>query len=78
MSLIAFKNKTNSLAVLTLPGNNPELYKYDNILISKTGFTNSAGRCVMMLVEKGQKMYALIVLGQPNVQRRSQIVAKLI
>lgn len=57
---------------------NPELYKYDNILISKTGFTNSAGRCVMMLVEKGQKTYALIVLGQPNVQRRSQIVAKLI
>ena len=57
---------------------NPELYKYDNILISKTGFTNSAGRCVMMLVEKSQKMYAVIVLGQPNVQRRSQIVAKLI
>lgn len=56
---------------------NPELYKYDNILISKTGFTNSAGRCVMMLVEKSQKTYALIVLGQPNVQRRSQIVAKL-
>jgi D-alanyl-D-alanine endopeptidase (penicillin-binding protein 7) len=56
---------------------NPELYKYDNILISKTGFTNSAGRCVMMLVEKGSKVYGLIVLGQPNVQRRSQIVAQL-
>jgi D-alanyl-D-alanine endopeptidase (penicillin-binding protein 7) len=57
---------------------NPELYKYDNILISKTGFTSAAGRCVMMLIEKGQKTYAVIVLGQPNVQRRSQIVAKLI
>ncbi len=56
---------------------NPELYKYDNILISKTGFTNSAGRCVMMLVEKDQKMYAIIVLGQPNVQRRSQLVSSL-
>lgn len=56
---------------------NPELYKYDNILISKTGFTNSAGRCVMMLVEKSQKMYAVIVLGQPNVQRRSQVVSSL-
>ena len=56
---------------------NPELYKYDNILISKTGFTNAAGRCVMMLVEKGQKMYALVVLGQPNIQRRSQIVSQL-
>jgi D-alanyl-D-alanine endopeptidase (penicillin-binding protein 7) len=56
---------------------NPELYKYDNILISKTGFTNAAGRCVMMLVEKGQKMYALIVLGQPNIQRRSQVVSSL-
>jgi D-alanyl-D-alanine endopeptidase (penicillin-binding protein 7) len=56
---------------------NPELYKYDNILISKTGFTNAAGRCVMMLVEKGQKTYALIVLGQPNIQRRSQVVSSL-
>ena len=56
---------------------NPELYKYDNILISKTGFTNAAGRCVMMLVEKGQKTYALIVLGQPNIQRRSQVVSNL-
>lgn len=56
---------------------NPELYKYDNILISKTGFTNAAGRCVMMLVEKGQKTYAVIVLGQPNIQRRSQVVSRL-
>ena len=56
---------------------NPELYKYDNILISKTGFTNAAGRCVMMLIEKGQKTYAVIVLGQPNIQRRSQVVSRL-
>ena len=56
---------------------NPELYKYDNILISKTGFTNSAGRCVMMLIEKHHKMYAIIVLGQPNIQRRSQLVSSL-
>lgn len=56
---------------------NPAMYKYNNILISKTGFTNSAGRCVMMLVEKGTRVYGLIVLGQPNIQRRSQIVAQL-
>ena len=56
---------------------NPELYKYDNILISKTGFTNSAGRCVMMLIEKHHKMYAIIVLGQPNIHRRSQLVSSL-
>jgi D-alanyl-D-alanine endopeptidase (penicillin-binding protein 7) len=62
---------------VTLRNTNPDLYKYDNILISKTGFTSAAGRCVMMLVEKGEKVYALVVLGQPNVQRRSQVVAKL-
>lgn len=62
---------------VALRNTNPDLYKYDNILISKTGFTSAAGRCVMMLVEKGEKIYALVVLGQPNVQRRSQVVAKL-
>jgi len=74
---LAVPNSRGRMYHIKFHNTNPELYKYDNIIISKTGFTNHAGRCVMMLVEKGQKSYALVVLGQPNVQRRSQIVNRL-
>jgi D-alanyl-D-alanine endopeptidase (penicillin-binding protein 7) len=49
-----------------------------NILISKTGFTNPAGRCVLMLVEKGKELYGVVVLGQKNVRDRSRLVKELL
>jgi D-alanyl-D-alanine carboxypeptidase len=57
---------------------NPSIFKFDNILISKTGYTNPAGRCVLMLVEKEHKHYGIIVLGQKNVVERSKIANELI
>ena len=57
---------------------NPTLFQFDNIIISKTGFTNPAGRCVAMLVKKEDRLYAVIVLGQPNVKERSQLASELI
>ena len=57
---------------------NPELFVFDNILISKTGFTNAAGRCVLMLVEKNNDRYAVVVLGQKNVRDRSKLVKELL
>lgn len=61
-----------------LHNTNPSIYKFDNILISKTGFTNSAGRCVLMLVEKSQRFYGVVVLGQQTVKQRSKIANDLI
>lgn len=61
-----------------LNNTNPSIFKFDNILISKTGFTNPAGRCVVMLVEKDNKHYGIVVLGQKNVQERSQLANGLI
>ena len=61
-----------------LHNTNPSIFKFDNILISKTGFTNPAGRCVLMLVEKDHKDYGVIVLGQKNVKARSDIANGLI
>lgn len=61
-----------------LHNTNPSIFKFDNILISKTGFTNPAGRCVVMLVEKDHREYAVLVLGQKNVKARSEIANSLI
>lgn len=63
---------------INLRNTNPELFVYDNIVTSKTGWTRAAGRCVVMLVERGRDTYAVIVLGQGNVVRRSAVVNHLI
>ncbi len=63
---------------INLRNTNPTLFEFDNIVISKTGFTNSAGRCVAMLVRKEDRFYAVIVLGQPNIKERSQLANELI
>ena len=63
---------------INLRNTNPTLFQFDNIVISKTGFTNLAGRCVAMLVRKEDRLYAVIVLGQPNVKERSQLANELI
>ena len=63
---------------INLRNTNPDLFVYDNILITKTGFTNPAGRCVLMLVEKNKELFAVVVLGQKNVKNRSQVVNRLL
>jgi len=63
---------------INIRNTNPEIFTYDNILISKTGFTNPAGRCVLMLVEKKNELYGLVVLGQRNVKSRSVLVKELL
>lgn len=71
------KNKKKTIKI-NLHNTNPTLFHFDNILVSKTGFTNAAGRCVVMLVDKGERLYAVIILGQKNVQERSKIAEDLI
>ena len=63
---------------INLRNTNPDLFVYDNILISKTGFTSAAGRCVLMLVEKNNELFAVVVLGQKDVKNRSQVVGTLL
>jgi D-alanyl-D-alanine carboxypeptidase len=63
---------------INLHNTNPSVFTFDNILISKTGFTSPAGRCVVMLVEKNGTYNAVIVLGQKNVKARSRIANDLI
>jgi len=70
--------KGKRLLHIHLHNTNPSIFKFDNILISKTGFTNPAGRCVIMLVEKDHRHFGVIVLGQKNVNVRSIIANSLI
>lgn len=63
---------------INLHNTNPSIFTFDNILISKTGFTNPAGRCVIMLIEKNNAEYGVVILGQKNVQARTKIAKDLI
>lgn len=63
---------------IQLHNTNPEIFVYDNILISKTGFTNPAGRCVLMLVERNKELFGIVVLGQKNIKDRSKLVKELL
>lgn len=70
--------KGKKTIAINLRNTNPDLFVYDNILISKTGFTNAAGRCVLMLVEKNHELFAVVVLGQKDVKNRSRVVGALL
>lgn len=58
---------------INLKNTNSVLFHFDNILISKTGTTNAAGKCVVMLVEKNKSYHAVIVLGQRSGKERHKI-----
>lgn len=63
---------------INLRNTNPDIFVYDNVLISKTGFTSAAGRCVVMLVERNGQQYVIVVLGQKTPKERSKVVGDLI
>ncbi len=61
-----------------LTNTNPEVFVFDNIILSKTGTTNAAGKCVVMLVTKERQLYGVVILGQRNGKERSQIAQFLL
>lgn len=54
--------------------NRPLLMEFDEIIVSKTGFTNPARYCVALVVEKDHQQHAIVVLGAPNKSRRIDTV----
>jgi D-alanyl-D-alanine endopeptidase (penicillin-binding protein 7) len=73
---VRYDGKKQSINIF-IKNTNPDISKYNNILISKTGFTNSAGRCLVMLVSYQGDIYALAILGGKNPKTRSKIVTEL-
>ena len=54
------------------------LKDYQNILVSKTGFTTAAGRCLTMLIDYSKTKYAIIILGEPTKYSRESTARNLI
>lgn len=62
---------------LEIKNTNPDIDKY-NIIISKTGYTSKAGRCLLLVVESHNDYYGLVVLGEKSVKSRSETIKTLI
>jgi serine-type D-Ala-D-Ala endopeptidase (penicillin-binding protein 7) len=61
---VEVKNK-RKITYMTVGNTNSQLLDvFDSITLSKTGYTNPAGRCLALLVEKNNKKYAIIILGE--------------
>jgi len=61
LKVVDKKNKENHI-----PVNNTNvklMNKFDIIEVSKTGTTNAAGKCLVMLVHKNGEQYAIVILG---------------
>lgn len=74
---IELDNSKNKTVKLQLRNTNPDINKYD-VLVSKTGFTSAAGRCLVMLVRRGEEVFGVAVLGFKNPRTRSEAIAQLI
>jgi D-alanyl-D-alanine endopeptidase (penicillin-binding protein 7) len=58
--------------------NKPLLYDFDEILLSKTGYTSASGWSVALVLEKDQQRFAVVVLGAKSRDERYAITKKLI
>lgn len=69
--------KGKKYITISLRNTNPQMWNYDNIVLTKTGFTNAAGRCLAMLVEKEGMLFAVVTLGNKDVKQRSQNISTM-
>lgn len=67
-----------SKTVTLINTNKSILFEFNNILISKTGFTNKAGRCLAMLVDQNGQQHAIIIMGEPTKTARDQVARNLL
>ena len=56
--------------------NKPLLMEFDQIRVSKTGFTNSAGWCVGMLMESNGQEFIVVILHSESKQRRYELAKR--
>ena len=70
------KKKTKTVTFANTNSN--ILFEFNNILISKTGFTYKAGRCLAMLVDRNGQEHVIIILGERTKQSRDQLARNLL
>jgi D-alanyl-D-alanine endopeptidase (penicillin-binding protein 7) len=57
--------------------NNKMLFEFDNIIVTKTGYTTPAGFCVGLVVEKNGQRYIVVILGARNPLERLKIAQEI-
>ena len=67
-----YKKKIRTIRLDHTSGN--ILFTFDNIVVSKTGLTNSAGWCVGLVAEQNAQQYVIVVLGSRNKTERLNTV----
>lgn len=76
--MVERKYKKKIKQVLVGNTNRNLLFDFDEIILSKTGTTSAAGRCLALLVEKNDKQYAIVILGEKDLKAREQRARNLI
>lgn len=68
----------NKIRKIVLPHTNSQmLLEFDNIIATKTGFTNPAGWCVALLIKHNGQEFVVVVLGSKNKLERRKIVEQV-
>jgi serine-type D-Ala-D-Ala endopeptidase (penicillin-binding protein 7) len=77
--LVIERKINKKIKQVQIPNTNKELlFDFDNIVLSKTGFTNPAGRCLALMVEKQKQKYVIVILGEKTPQSRTERARHLI
>jgi D-alanyl-D-alanine carboxypeptidase len=71
------KETSTKILTIKLRNTNPGITKY-NILISKTGYTSRAKRCLVLLVEYKSQLYGISILGEPDPKSVAERVEELL
>lgn len=69
---VGVRKKRQQNKTVMFGNTNPLVYESNNIVVSKTGYTTAAGRCAVMVVDKDDKSYAIVLLKAPSLYKRTQ------
>lgn len=75
---LKIKLVANKRSVQYLNTNHDILSKFESIVVSKTGFTNFAGFCIAVVVNKHNQEFVIVILGEKNKRERAIAVGKII
>lgn len=76
-TLIETKFKKKVRKIVLHNTNRRVLFEFDNVIVSKTGFTNPAGYCVAIMVEQDNRKHVIVILGAKNSKERVDTVKEI-
>jgi len=85
LTQIETKHKKKIRKIVLNNTNRLVLFEFDNVVVSKTGFTNPAGFCVALMVEQSDKKkpetskhrHVIVILGTKNTKERVDKVKEI-